>query len=224
MPTASSTGRPISRSSSPCARPKGKTTRSTWSSRRRAARSSRRLHTLTYMKPGDKLPIAKPHLFEVGSRKEIPISDELFPNPWSLDQVRWEADGKRVHVPLQPARPPGAALHRPWTPRPARRARSSTTRARRSSTTPASSLCTSCRRPVKSSGCPSAMAGITCICTTAQDRQGEEPDHQGEVGRPRRGARGRRTSARSGSAPAASIPSRTRITSTIAASISTAPA
>jgi dipeptidyl aminopeptidase/acylaminoacyl peptidase len=53
-----------------------------------------KLHTLTYAKPGDKLPIAKPHLFDVAARKEIPITDELFPNPWSLDQVHWDADGK----------------------------------------------------------------------------------------------------------------------------------
>jgi dipeptidyl aminopeptidase/acylaminoacyl peptidase len=53
-----------------------------------------KLHTLTYAKPGDKLPIAKPHLFDVAARKEIPVPDELFPNPWSLDEVRWERDGK----------------------------------------------------------------------------------------------------------------------------------
>jgi dipeptidyl-peptidase 4 len=53
-----------------------------------------KLITLDYMKPGDKLPIAKPHLFDVAAKKEIAITDELFPNPWSIDRVRWDEDNK----------------------------------------------------------------------------------------------------------------------------------
>jgi dipeptidyl-peptidase 4 len=53
-----------------------------------------KLITLDYMKPGDKLPIAKPHLFDLKEKKEIPVSDELFPNPWSITRLRWDADGK----------------------------------------------------------------------------------------------------------------------------------
>ena len=48
-----------------------------------------------YLKPGDKVPITKPHLFDVGEKKEIPISDELFTNPWSIGGYHWTADSSR---------------------------------------------------------------------------------------------------------------------------------
>jgi dipeptidyl aminopeptidase/acylaminoacyl peptidase len=48
-----------------------------------------------YPKPGDKIPLRKPHLFDLPSKKEIAISDSLFPNPWSLDDIRWDADSSR---------------------------------------------------------------------------------------------------------------------------------
>ncbi|MDB6033156.1 MAG: dap4 3 [Verrucomicrobiales bacterium] len=51
-----------------------------------------RLHTIDYRKPGDRLPISKPHLFDVASSKEIPVSDDLFKNPWSTGEFRWESD------------------------------------------------------------------------------------------------------------------------------------
>ncbi len=54
-----------------------------------------KLHSYDYLKPGDRLPISKPHLFDLEARREIPISDELFPNPYSLGQVRWFPDGSR---------------------------------------------------------------------------------------------------------------------------------
>jgi dipeptidyl aminopeptidase/acylaminoacyl peptidase len=53
-----------------------------------------KLTTLTYAKPGDRLSVAKPHLFDVAARKEIPIADDLFPNPWGITRMRWDADGK----------------------------------------------------------------------------------------------------------------------------------
>ena len=37
----------------------------------------------------------KPHLFDVAARKEIPVDDDLFPNPWSIDEVRWSPDSSR---------------------------------------------------------------------------------------------------------------------------------
>src|SRR5262249_45368727 len=40
--------------------------------------------TYDYLKPGDPIPLPKPHLFDVENRKEIAVSDELFPNPWSV--------------------------------------------------------------------------------------------------------------------------------------------
>lgn len=54
-----------------------------------------KLQSYSYLKPGDQIPITKPHLFDVDSRKEIPIRDELFPNPWSISRLHWEADSRR---------------------------------------------------------------------------------------------------------------------------------
>ncbi len=54
-----------------------------------------KVQTLNYAKPGDPLPVAKPRLFDVARRAEIPVGDALFPTPWSVDQVRWGLDGKR---------------------------------------------------------------------------------------------------------------------------------
>ena len=54
-----------------------------------------KLHSYTYNKPGDRIGISKPKLFDVEGRKRIPVSDELFPNPWSLRDIRWAADSSR---------------------------------------------------------------------------------------------------------------------------------
>ena len=54
-----------------------------------------KLHSYSYLKPGDRIPVDKPHLFDVAARKPIPVSDQLFPNPWSITDVRWESDSSR---------------------------------------------------------------------------------------------------------------------------------
>lgn len=54
-----------------------------------------RLHSYPYLKPGDPIPVSWPRLFETQSRREIPIPRELFPNPWSLEFLRWSADSRR---------------------------------------------------------------------------------------------------------------------------------
>ncbi len=54
-----------------------------------------KLHTTNYQKPGDRIAVSKPHLFDVDARKELSVSDALFPNPWSVDDFRWAADSKR---------------------------------------------------------------------------------------------------------------------------------
>jgi len=78
-----------------------------------------KLDSYPYLKPGDNVPIRKPHLFVIGApssrhgssqeastnapyreagapaAREIPISDELFANPWSIEDVRWDADSSR---------------------------------------------------------------------------------------------------------------------------------
>ena len=51
-----------------------------------------RLKSHDYLKPGDRVPVARPHLFDVEARREIPIPDDLAPEPWSLDEVRWAPD------------------------------------------------------------------------------------------------------------------------------------
>ena len=51
-----------------------------------------RLDSYPYLKPGDEVPIRKPHLFDVEATKEIPMNDALFSNPWSISDVRWETN------------------------------------------------------------------------------------------------------------------------------------
>jgi dipeptidyl aminopeptidase/acylaminoacyl peptidase len=54
-----------------------------------------KLQSYEYLKPGDRLAIEKPHLFDVAAGKEIPVADDLFENPWSLGQFAWSADSSR---------------------------------------------------------------------------------------------------------------------------------
>jgi len=53
------------------------------------------LHTMDYLKPGDRMPVTKPHLFDVEEKKEIPVSHELFPTPWEINEIRWAKDSSR---------------------------------------------------------------------------------------------------------------------------------
>ena len=54
-----------------------------------------KLVSFPYLKPGDEVPYAKPHLFDVEAKKEIPVADALFANPWSIDEVRWLTNSSR---------------------------------------------------------------------------------------------------------------------------------
>ena len=54
-----------------------------------------KLLSYDYLKPGDRIPQEKPHLFDLEKRAEIPVADALFPNPWSIENVRWEPDSRR---------------------------------------------------------------------------------------------------------------------------------
>jgi len=54
-----------------------------------------KLHTLNYYKPGDRMPVTKPCLFDVADRKPIAIKDDLFPNPWNIRDIRWDKDSSR---------------------------------------------------------------------------------------------------------------------------------
>lgn len=54
-----------------------------------------KLQSYNYLKPGDQIPITKPHLFDVATHKEIKVSDELFPTPWEGGQVHWAPDSSQ---------------------------------------------------------------------------------------------------------------------------------
>ncbi len=54
-----------------------------------------KLLSYDYLKPGDPIPLARPRLFDIAKHKEIPVSDALFPNPWSAEDIRWDRDSKR---------------------------------------------------------------------------------------------------------------------------------
>jgi dipeptidyl aminopeptidase/acylaminoacyl peptidase len=54
-----------------------------------------KLQSIDYLKPGDEIPLAKPQLFEIATARQLPVSDALFPNPWSIEEVRWARDSRR---------------------------------------------------------------------------------------------------------------------------------
>lgn len=54
-----------------------------------------KVHEWEYLKPGDRVPYEKPHLFRVSDGAEIPIRDDLFSNPWSVDEYRWAKDSSK---------------------------------------------------------------------------------------------------------------------------------
>jgi len=54
-----------------------------------------KLHTLDYLKAGDRIAHPRPHLIDVAAARDIPINDDLFPNPWDISEVRWDPDSSR---------------------------------------------------------------------------------------------------------------------------------
>jgi dipeptidyl aminopeptidase/acylaminoacyl peptidase len=54
-----------------------------------------KLRSYDYLKPGDRIEHPRPHLFDVAAKRDIPIKDDLFPNPWELSDVHWEPDGRQ---------------------------------------------------------------------------------------------------------------------------------
>ena len=54
-----------------------------------------KLDSYDYLKPGDEIPLTKPCLFQIVDRRRIEIGDALFPNPWSVSEVRWQNDSTR---------------------------------------------------------------------------------------------------------------------------------
>jgi dipeptidyl aminopeptidase/acylaminoacyl peptidase len=51
-----------------------------------------KLKTLDYLKPGDRIALSRPALFDLDARREIPIGTNLFPHPWSISELRWRPD------------------------------------------------------------------------------------------------------------------------------------
>ena len=54
-----------------------------------------KLESYAYLKPGDRIAVSRPHLFDLTAQREIPIDDSLFPNPWSVEELRWAPDSSR---------------------------------------------------------------------------------------------------------------------------------
>ena len=54
-----------------------------------------KLSSYDYLKPGDKVAISRPHLFDVEARKAVAVPDALFENPWNIEELRWSPDSSR---------------------------------------------------------------------------------------------------------------------------------
>ena len=54
-----------------------------------------KLLSYDYNKPGDKIPVPRPRLFDVAARTQISVPDDLFTNAWSADEIRWWPDSSR---------------------------------------------------------------------------------------------------------------------------------
>jgi len=52
-----------------------------------------RLREFDYARPGDRIAVRKPRLFEAGSGREIPTDDALFRDPYAITDAAWSADG-----------------------------------------------------------------------------------------------------------------------------------
>jgi len=56
-----------------------------------------KLRTPNYLKPGDRIAHPRPGLFEIDgdAPRGVPVKDDLFSNPWSIQDLRWAADASR---------------------------------------------------------------------------------------------------------------------------------
>ena len=50
--------------------------------------------SMIYPKPGDVLPLYQPVLFDMAARREVPIDNSLFPNPYELTPLVWWKDSR----------------------------------------------------------------------------------------------------------------------------------
>lgn len=54
-----------------------------------------KLHTFDYLKPGDAIAHPRPRLFDMATNQAIAVCDDLFPDPWSISELRWDGDSRR---------------------------------------------------------------------------------------------------------------------------------
>jgi dipeptidyl aminopeptidase/acylaminoacyl peptidase len=54
-----------------------------------------KLHTHSYAKPGDRIAVPRPQLFNVVGERQITVDDLLFSNPWRISKIRWAPDSGR---------------------------------------------------------------------------------------------------------------------------------
>jgi dipeptidyl-peptidase-4 len=54
-----------------------------------------KLLSYDYLKPGDRIEHDRPRLFDLETKELIPVKDDLFPNPWSISELRWSPDSAR---------------------------------------------------------------------------------------------------------------------------------
>ncbi|MEY3162997.1 MAG: Prolyl tripeptidyl peptidase precursor [Planctomycetota bacterium] len=57
-----------------------------------------KVHTLDYLKPGDRIAEPSPCLFDLAEARAIPLDASRWPNPWALHRVRWAPDGSEVYL------------------------------------------------------------------------------------------------------------------------------
>ena len=56
-----------------------------------------KLHSHDYLKPGDNVRKRRPALFDAETGKQVPVSNELFANPWRLREFRWAPDSSEFY-------------------------------------------------------------------------------------------------------------------------------
>lgn len=54
-----------------------------------------KLQSFNYLKPGDKVDIDRPCLFDIPAHKQIPVSNNFFANPYNVYDYHWSPDSKR---------------------------------------------------------------------------------------------------------------------------------
>ena len=54
-----------------------------------------KLQELKLPQPGDRIAQPRPRLFDVEKHAQIPVSAQLIPNPWSIDDFHWAPDSSR---------------------------------------------------------------------------------------------------------------------------------